>query len=192
MQIYFIFTQPQNNAKFNYLSNMNTIEHYIRDIEDFPKPGVRFKDIAPLLQNKEGLTACLEALMEGLEPDQIDKVVGIESRGFFFGTLLAHKLDAGFIPVRKPGKLPFTTIREDYQLEYGTDAVEIHSDAIAPGDRVLIHDDVLATGGTAQAVCKLVERLGGDIVECNFIMELQFLGGVKKLNGYNHRAVLTY
>ena len=158
-----------------------------RQVDDYPYGGG-----AGMVLKPEPLFACLEALMEGLEPDQIDKVVGIESRGFFFGTLLAHKLDAGFIPVRKPGKLPFTTIREDYKLEYGTDAVEIHSDAIAPGDRVLIHDDVLATGGTAQAVCKLVERLGGDIVECNFIMELQFLGGVKKLNGYNHRAVLTY
>lgn len=171
---------------------MKQIEHYIRDIKDFPKEGIDFKDIATLLQDPEGVELCLDNLLTLVNNEKIDKVVGMESRGFFFGTLLAQKLKAGFIPVRKPGKLPFTTISETYALEYGTDTLEIHTDAIKKGERVLIHDDVLATGGTAEAVCKLVERLGGEIVQCNFIMELGFLNGKNKLNGYNIKSVLEY
>lgn len=171
---------------------MKQIEHYIRDIKDFPKEGIDFKDIATLLQDPEGIELCLDNLLTLVNNEKIDKVVGMESRGFFFGTLLAQKLKAGFIPVRKPGKLPFTTISETYDLEYGTDTLEIHTDAIKKGERVLIHDDVLATGGTAEAVCKLVERLGGEIVQCNFIMELGFLNGKDKLNGYNVKSVVEY
>ena len=171
---------------------MNKIERFIRDIPNFPKDGILFKDIAPLLQDPEGVSLCLKELLGLLNGTQIDKVVGIESRGFFFATLLAQELNAGFIPVRKPGKLPFKTLSQTYALEYGEDAVEIHIDAIKKGERILIHDDVLATGGTAEAVCKLVERLGGTIVQCNFIMELNFLQGRNKLKGFDVQAVLSY
>ena len=171
---------------------MNKIEQYIRDIPDFPKPGILFKDIAPLLQDHVGLSLCLNEL-KALVPDgQIDKVIGIESRGFLFGTMLAKRLQAGFVLARKPGKLPYKTVSQTYALEYGEDAVEIHIDAIKKGERVLIHDDVLATGGTAQAVCKLVERLGGEIVQCNFIMELEALKGREKLLDYDVQSILKY
>lgn len=171
---------------------MNKIEDYIRDIQDFPKPGILFKDIAPLLQNPKGVSLCLDELLSLIGDKKIDKVIGIESRGFFFATLLAQKLNAGFIPVRKPGKLPFKTLSQPYALEYGEDAVEIHVDAIEKGERILIHDDVLATGGTAQAVCKLVEKLGGEIVQCNFIMQLNFLNGKDKLKSYDVKSILEY
>ncbi|WP_066220909.1 adenine phosphoribosyltransferase [Formosa haliotis] len=171
---------------------MKTIEAYIRDIQDFPKPGIVFKDLTPLLNNPEATALCLDALLAQIGDKPVDKVVGMEARGFFFGTLLAQKLNAGFIPVRKPGKLPSKTISETYALEYGTDVLEIHEDAIKAGDRVLIHDDVLATGGTAEAVCKLVERLGGEIVQCNFIMQLDFLNGKDRLEPHVVRSVLRY
>lgn len=171
---------------------MKELEHYIRDIKDFPKEGISFKDIATLLQDPKGIDLCLENLMSLIEGEKIDKVVGIESRGFFFATLLAQKLNAGFIPVRKPGKLPYKTISQSYDLEYGTDTLEIHIDAIKKGERVLIHDDVLATGGTAEAVSKLVESLGGEIVQFNFIMILDFLNGKDKLNGYKVKSALNF
>ncbi len=171
---------------------MNNLEQYIRDINDFPKEGILFKDIAPLLQNPKAVQECLDALLNAIGGQKIDKVVGIESRGFFFGTLLAQQLNAGFIPVRKPGKLPYKTISETYSLEYGTDTLEMHEDAIIKGERVLIHDDVLATGGTAKAVCKLVEQLGGNIIQCNFIMQLNFLNGIDKLEGYEVKSILEY
>ncbi len=157
------------------------LETFIRDIPNFPKPGILFKDITPLLNSPEAFAHCLEELVSKT-PDTIDKVIGIEARGFFFGTAIAQKLSAGFIPVRKKGKLPYTTISENYSLEYGDDALEIHEDAVRKGDRVLIHDDVLATGGTAKAVVNLVERLGGTVVQCNFLIELEFLNGRKQLN----------
>ena len=171
---------------------MKEMEKYIRDIQDFPKEGVLFKDITTLLQDPEGMQLCKEQLIKLVGDQKIDKVVGIESRGFFFGPLLAQHYNAGFVPVRKPKKLPFTTISEVYDLEYGTDAVEIHIEAIKKGDKVLIHDDILATGGTAQAVCKLIERLGGEIVQCNFIAQIDFLEGKKKLNGYPVMTVLNF
>lgn len=171
---------------------MNRIEDFIRDIPNFPKEGILFKDIAPLLQDPKGVSLCLEALLQLIGEKKIDKVIGIESRGFFFATLLAQKLNAGFVPVRKPGKLPYKTLSQSYALEYGEDAVEIHIDAIEKGEKVLIHDDVLATGGTAEAVCELVERLGGEIVQCNFIMQLNFLNGKKKLKAYDVKSVLEY
>ncbi|RKS23263.1 adenine phosphoribosyltransferase [Flavobacterium endophyticum] len=169
-----------------------SIEKYIRDIQDFPKPGIVFKDITPLLADAEASKACLELLINGLKDKKIDKVVGAESRGFFFATLLAYRLGAGFVPVRKPKKLPFTTITATYELEYGTDTLEMHTDAIKKGDRVLIHDDVLATGGTAKAMCELVERLGGEIVQCNFLMELTFLNGREKIKQYDIFSPLKY
>lgn len=171
---------------------MNRIDRFIREIQDFPKPGIVFKDIAPLLQDHDGLSMCLSELKSRVPNGQIDKVIGIESRGFLFGTMLAKRLNAGFVLARKPGKLPYKTISQSYALEYGEDAVEIHIDAIQEGERVLIHDDVLATGGTAQAVCKLVERLGGEVVQCNFIMELKVLKGREKLLDYDVQCVLSY
>ncbi len=168
------------------------LQDYIRDIQDFPKPGIGFKDITPLLISPEATAFCLEKLVNSLQNQKIDKVIGVESRGFFFGILLAQKLNAGFIPVRKPKKLPFNTISASYELEYGTDTLEMHIDAIQKGDKVLIHDDVLATGGTAKAVCELVEQLGGEIVQMNFLMELSFLNGREKLGNKEIFAVLTY
>ncbi|MDR7371483.1 adenine phosphoribosyltransferase [Flavobacterium aquidurense] len=168
------------------------IENYIRDIQDFPKKGILFKDITPLLNDPVARKECLSILTDSLKGQRIDKVVGAESRGFFFGMLLAQELDAGFIPVRKPKKLPFQTISASYELEYGFDSLEMHTDAIKHGDRVLIHDDVLATGGTAKAVCELVEKLGGEIIQCNFLMELSFLNGREKIKDYPVFAAITY
>jgi adenine phosphoribosyltransferase len=170
---------------------MINIEDYIRDIKDFPKPGIVYKDITPLLQDPEAAKRTTIALLEKVGGMQVDKVVGIESRGFFFATLLAEKLNAGFIPIRKPGKLPYETLKESYSLEYGEDILEIHSDAIKPGEKVLLHDDVLATGGTAAAACKLIEKMGGEIVQCNFLMELGFLNGKDKLTSYQVHSLLS-
>jgi adenine phosphoribosyltransferase len=168
------------------------LSEYIRNIEDFPKAGVHFKDITPLLANRRAMESCLQQLMDLIGTQKIDKVAAIESRGFFFGTLLAQKLNAGFVPIRKPGKLPYTTLKEPYKLEYGMDALEIHEDAITNGERVLLHDDVLATGGTARAACNLIENLGGEIVQCNFLIELEFLNGIKKLRNHSVQSLLKY
>ncbi|KAF2337011.1 adenine phosphoribosyltransferase [Flavobacterium daemonense] len=168
------------------------IENYIRDIQGFPKEGILFKDITPLLNDPIARQECLSVLVNSLKDKKIDKVVGAESRGFFFGILLAQELNAGFIPVRKPKKLPYETISASYELEYGTDSLEMHTDAIKKGDRVLIHDDVLATGGTAKAVCELVESLGGEIMQCNFLMELSFLNGREKIKQYPIFSAITY
>jgi adenine phosphoribosyltransferase len=168
------------------------LEQYFRDIQDFPKEGILFKDITPLLLNPKAREEMLETLVSTLREKKIDKVVGVESRGFFFGILLAEKLNAGFIPVRKPNKLPFDTISASYELEYGQDILEMHIDAIQKGEKILIHDDVLATGGTAKAVCELVEKLGGEIVQCNFLMELSFLSGREKIKGNEIFAAITY
>lgn len=168
------------------------LKEYVRDIQDFPKKGILFKDITPLLASPEATNVCLQKLTEKLKNVKIDKVVGVESRGFFFGTLLAHELQVGFVPVRKAGKLPFTTVSASYELEYGTDTLEIHADAIQKGDKVLVHDDVLATGGTIKAVCELVEALGGEIIQVSFLMELLFLNGGDKIKAYNRFAVMEY
>lgn len=167
------------------------LQDYIRDIPDFPKKGILFKDITPLLGNRKALEYTLDRLAEMVEKP-VDKIVGTEARGFLFGILLAQKLHAGFVPVRKPGKLPYPTFGASYELEYGTDKLEMHQDAILPGDRVVIHDDVLATGGTAKAVCQLVEQCGGLVTQCNFLIELSFLNGRKKIDKYNTRALITY
>ena len=159
-----------------------SIDPYIRDVPDFPKEGILFKDITPLLQSPEGLKASIDGLVEVVDPDSYDLVVGIESRGFIFGTALAHHLDKGFVPIRKPGKLPWKTASESYELEYGTDTIEIHVDAFEPGPRALIVDDLLATGGTAEAALKLVRRVGGEPVACAFVIELSFLPGRDKLD----------
>ncbi|MGQ3013616.1 MAG: adenine phosphoribosyltransferase [Flavobacteriales bacterium] len=168
------------------------LKDYIRDIEGFPKPGITFRDITPLLADPAAMRYCVETFCEALREAGIDKVVGVESRGFFFATLLAQELHAGFVPVRKPGKLPFRTLQARYELEYGSDALEMHTDAIRPGEKVLVHDDVLATGGTAAAVCELVEKLGGEIVQCCFLAELRFLNGRQKLSGKEIHSLLQY
>jgi adenine phosphoribosyltransferase len=168
------------------------LENYIRDIKDFPKSGIVFKDITPLLSNPQASKACLEQLLNLVGDQKIDKVVGVEARGFFFGNTLAQSLNAGFVPVRKPGKLPSATISQTYALEYGTDTLQMHKDAIDVGDCVLIHDDILATGGTAKAVCDMVENLGGVIVQCNFLIVLDFLQGAQKIHQYPVRSLLQY
>ncbi|WP_188050709.1 adenine phosphoribosyltransferase [Flavobacterium sp. GP15] len=169
-----------------------SLKNYIRDIQGFPKEGILFKDITPLLINADASKNCLKILVSSLKDKKIDKVIGVESRGFLFGMLIAQELNVGFVPVRKPNKLPYKTISATYDLEYGTDTLEIHIDAIQKGDRVVIHDDVLATGGTIKAVCELVERLGGEIVQCNFIMELSFLNGREKVKEQEIFAVIRY
>lgn len=165
---------------------------YVRDIPDFPKKGILFKDLTPLLQNPEAFRTAEDCLFELAKEYKIDKVVGIESRGFLFGSLLASRLGAGFVPVRKPGKLPHATLSESYALEYGTDRLEIHRDAIRPGEQVLLHDDLLATGGTAAAACKLIQRLKGNIVQVSFLLELSSLRGRERLTGYPVNALITY
>ena len=168
------------------------LSEFIRDVPDFPKAGIGFKDITPLLMNVDAMREAVRQFLERLQGQKIDKVVGIESRGFFFATLLAENLGAGFVPIRKPGKLPFDTIQETYNLEYGTDSLEMHVDAIKKGDKVLIHDDVLATGGTAAAAVRLVEGVGGEVVQVNFLMELSFLEGQGKLSGHEVVSLLRY
>jgi adenine phosphoribosyltransferase len=157
------------------------IESYIRDIPDFPKPGVMFKDITPLLASPEGFKEAIERMAEPYLKSRVTKVLGAEARGFILGGALACRLGSGFIPARKPGKLPWTTTSAEYSLEYGTDRLEMHTDAVVPGDRVLIVDDVLATGGTAAAKADLVTRNGGVVVGYSFLMELDFLHGREKL-----------
>lgn len=171
---------------------MKKLESYIREIPNFPKHGINFKDITPLLQDPDALRETVNKLLEMVGDVKIDKVVGIESRGFLFGTLLAERLGAGFVPVRKPGKLPYKTYAEVYELEYGKDTLEIHQDAIKKGEAVLLHDDVLATGGTARTACNLIEKMGGKIIQCNFLTELSFLDGRRKLRGYNVETLISY
>lgn len=171
---------------------MKDLKQYVRSVPDFPKKGIMFRDITTILKNPEALNATLEELYDRVKDLKIDKVVGIESRGFIFGSLLAQKLGAGFVPVRKPGKLPAETIKESYELEYGTDSIEIHKDAILPGEKVLLHDDLLATGGTAKAAINLIEKLEGEVVKCLFIIELSFLNGRKLLSEKVVDSVIDY
>lgn len=169
------------------------LQDFIRTVPDFPKKGIVYRDITPLFLNPEAVAACVEQIVDGLPKGAaIDKVVGVEARGFFLATLVAQKLGAGFVPVRKAGKLPFDTLQQHYNLEYGDDRLEIHRDAIKPGERILIHDDVLATGGTALAACNLVERLEGEIVQCNFLIELDALEGRQKLQSYDVESLWHY
>jgi adenine phosphoribosyltransferase len=164
----------------------------VRDIPDFPKPGIVFKDITPILASAEGLDAAVSALAAVTRHLNADVVIGAEARGFLLGPALARELGAGFVLARKPGKLPHETVRAEYVLEYGIDALELHSDAIAAGSRVLVHDDLLATGGTAKALCELVEQLDGEVVACAFLIELAFLNGRERLAGYDVHALLRY
>jgi adenine phosphoribosyltransferase len=168
------------------------LKQMIRSVPDFPKPGINFFDITTLLKEPAGLKATIDALSAPYADSRIDAVVGIESRGFILGSAVAQQLGAGFIPVRKPGKLPAKAIKEVYELEYGKDAIEIHADAIEKGQRVLIVDDVLATGGTAAATTRLVKQLGGRLHGLAFLIELTFLNGKAKLTGENVFSVLQY
>src|SRR4051794_41057059 len=168
------------------------IASYVRDIPDFPKPGIVFKDITPVLASAEALDAAVTQLADLTRALEVDVVIGAEARGFLIGPALARELGAGFVLARKPGKLPHETVRAEYLLEYGTDALELHSDAVASGARVLVHDDLLATGGTARALCELVERLGGTVVGCQFFIELTFLNGRERLAGYDVLALIAY
>jgi adenine phosphoribosyltransferase len=171
---------------------LDTLKGHIRDVPDFPKPGILFKDITPLLAAPKGLATVVEALAARYAGKGVDRVVAMESRGFIFGAPLAMRLGAGFVPVRKPGKLPYKTERVTYALEYGTDALEMHVDAIDKGQRVLIVDDLLATGGTAGAVAELVRRAGGEVIELAFVIELDFLKGRERLAPAPVHALLHY
>jgi adenine phosphoribosyltransferase len=164
----------------------------IRAIPDFPKKGILFRDITPLLLDAEALRYCVDRLADYAQGKDAELVIGAESRGFILGAAMAYKLGIGFAPARKPGKLPWKTISAEYALEYGTDSLELHEDAIRPGMRVLIHDDLLATGGTARAKCELVERLGGVVVGLAFIVELVDLHGRDKLPGYDILSLVQY
>jgi adenine phosphoribosyltransferase len=164
----------------------------VRDVPDFPEPGIVFKDIMPLLADPTALRDAVDRLAEWAEPRQPDLILGAEARGFILGGALAHKLGCGFIAARRPGKLPWKTISASYALEYGENALEVHADSFANGARVLIHDDVLATGGTVKAILDLVEQLGGDVVGVAFLIELEFLNGREQLEGYDVHSLITY
>jgi adenine phosphoribosyltransferase len=170
----------------------DVLSRCIRDVPDFPKPGILFKDITPLLANPRAFNLCLDAMAEQYDGRPLDVIVAIESRGFIFGAALASRMRKAFAPARKPGKLPSATRRVEYQLEYGTDAIEMHIDAIKTGDKVLVVDDVLATGGTASATCDLVRKLGGQVVGASFVVELAFLSGRKRLEPLEVSSLLQY
>ncbi len=171
---------------------MVDLARFVRDIPDFPTPGIVFKDITPLLADGDALDAAVKGLADRTRAWNADVVIGAEARGFLLGPALARELGAGFVLARKPGKLPYDTVRAEYLLEYGTDALELHTDAVAGGTRVLVHDDLLATGGTAKALCELVEQLGGHVVGCGFLIELAFLDGRAQLAGHDVEALLRY
>lgn len=171
---------------------MEELKQKIRDIPDFPKPGILFKDITTLLQDRTAFRTMIDRFNEAYADQDIDLVAGIEARGFLFAPTLAYHLNAGVIPLRKPSKLPGEVIRVEYALEYGTDALEVHTNTIKPGDRVLVVDDLLATGGSAGAACQLVEKSGGEVVGVGFLVELSFLGGRSKLDRYNVFSMLQY
>jgi adenine phosphoribosyltransferase len=168
------------------------LRNAIRNIPDFPKPGIQFKDITPVLADAQLFAASIDLLTENLEPGSVDAVVGIDARGFIFASAAAIKLKAGFIPVRKKGKLPFSTHEQSYELEYGTNTIAIHTDAVKPGSRVVLIDDLLATGGTAEAAAQLLRKIGAEILEVNFLIELSFLGGREKMKGYPIRSLVVY
>jgi adenine phosphoribosyltransferase len=171
---------------------MDDLKTYIREVPDFPKPGILFYDITTLLKDPLALRMTVDRFVWLFTQKRIDKVIGIESRGFMFGPSVAYDLNAGFVPVRKPGKLPAKTVRQSYDLEYGSDAIEMHADAVEPGERVLIVDDLIATGGTALAAARLVESVGGTVAGFGFIIELTFLPGRQKLQGYEVESLIRY
>ncbi len=171
---------------------MEDLKRYIREVPDYPKPGINFYDITTLLKEPQGLRATIDSFGRLLQGRVIDKVIGIESRGFLFGPQLAYQFSAGFVPVRKPGKLPAETVSQYYELEYGTDELQMHRDAVGKGERVLIVDDVIATGGTAAATAKLVESCGAEVAGFGFVVELTFLNGRGKVEGYEVETLVRY
>jgi adenine phosphoribosyltransferase len=171
---------------------MDDLKSYIREVPDWPKPGILFYDITTLLKDPLALRMTVDRFVWLYAREQVDKVVGMESRGFMFGPIVAYDLNAGFVPVRKPGKLPHQTIEQSYELEYGTDRLQAHADSIEPGERVLIVDDLVATGGTASATAKLIEQLGGKVVGMGFIIELTFLEPRKRLADYRMESLIQY
>ncbi len=172
--------------------NHSDMKRLIREVPNWPKPGILFYDITTLLKDPQGFRALIDSLYDHYHGRPVDVVAGIEARGFIFGPALAYRLGAGFVPIRKPNKLPAEKVKETYALEYGTDAVEMHMDAIQPGQRVLVCDDLLATGGTAGAAARLVQKLGGKVVGCGFAIELTFLNGRRKLDGLDVFSLLQY
>lgn len=168
------------------------LESKIRNIQDFPKPGIGFKDITTLLKDGEAFKAAIDKIVENLKDKEVDYVVGPEARGFLLGAPVAYALGAGFVPIRKPGKLPAEVVSFEYALEYGTDKIEMHKDSIEEGKKVVIIDDLLATGGTVEAATKLIESLGGEIVSIQFLIELEFLNGKDKLKGYDVESIIKY
>jgi adenine phosphoribosyltransferase len=174
------------------LGKMKKIEEYVRSIPDFPEPGIIFRDVTSILQDPDGLHLSIDLLQEKLEGVEFDVIAGTESRGFIFGMPLAYNLNKSFVPVRKKGKLPCETVSMQYELEYGTAEIEIHKDAIRPGQKVVVVDDLIATGGTIEAAIKLIEKLGGEVVKVLFLMELAGLHGREKLTGYDVESVICY
>jgi len=168
------------------------LEEYIRNIPDWPKKGILFRDITPLLADPKAFSAAIRALCDGFTGSKVDYVAAVEARGFIFGAAVAEKLGAGFIPIRKKGKLPFNTVSITYDLEYGTDTLEVHRDAVNKGSKVLMIDDLLATGGTMRAACELIEKVGGRIAGVVFLIELCSLRGREKLTGYNPKSIISY
>ena len=168
------------------------LKDHIRDIDDFPRPGVSFKDITPLLGDVDAFRFAIDAIADHFAGQTVDKVLGIEARGFIAAAPVAYRFGAGFVPVRKAGKLPWNVEKQEYVLEYGTDLLEIHRDAVKPGDRVVIVDDVMATGGTAEATVRLVDKLGAEVVGLGFIVELAFLGGRARLGGHDMLSLVVY
>lgn len=171
---------------------MDRIRAHIRDIHDFPIEGIVFKDITPVMKDPEALKVAIDGLCRPFQHENLTAVAGMEARGFIFGSLVAYQLGVGFIPLRKPGKLPYDVKSKSYELEYGRATLEVHADAVAPGQRILVIDDLLATGGTALASCELLEELGANIVSCAFMIELEALGGRQKLGGRPVHSLLTY
>lgn len=171
---------------------MKKLEEYVRSIPDFPEPGVIFRDVTSILQDADGLNLAIDSMQSYLKDMDLDVIVGLESRGFMFGVPLAYNLHKAFVPVRKKGKLPCETISQTYDLEYGSEEIEIHKDAIRPGQKVAVVDDLIATGGTVEAAVKPIERLGGEVVKIVFLMELEGLNGREKLEGYNVDSVIRY
>jgi adenine phosphoribosyltransferase len=182
-----------NNTRMNSTRpSVSDISRAIRNVPDFPKPGIQFKDITPLLADPRLFAGAVDLLIEDFKPGSVDAVVGIDARGFIFAAVAALKLEAGFIPVRKKGKLPYHTFEQEYSLEYGTSTVAIHADALKAGDRVLLIDDLLATGGTAAAAATLVQKLGARILEITFLIELKFLNGRARLRDHPVRSLVVY
>ncbi len=173
-------------------SSLKDLEQAIRNVPDFPKPGIQFKDITPVLANGRLFAKCIDQLTANFKPGDVDAVVGIDARGFIFAAAAALKLQCGFVPVRKTGKLPFQTFEQSYDLEYGSNSIAIHTDAVRHGSRVLLIDDLLATGGTAAAAAELLKKVGANILEITFFIELDFLKGREKLKGFPVRSLVVY